>query len=55
MLGTVPLELNMAYITPIFKNKGSANLSENYRPISVVTHLAKLLGSGMPSAYGLSY
>ena len=43
MSGTVPPELKMAQVTPIFKNKGSADLPENYRPISVVSHLAKIL------------
>ena len=43
MSGTVPPELKMAQVSPIFKNKGSADLPENYRPISVVSHLAKIL------------
>ena len=43
MSGTVPPELKMAQVTPIFKNKGSADLPENYRPISVISHLAKNL------------
>ena len=43
MSGTVPPELKMAQVTTIFKNKGSANLPKNYNPISVVSHIAKIL------------
>ena len=40
--GTLPTDLKTARVTPIFKNKGSADQAENYRPISVVSHVAKI-------------
>ena len=41
--GQVPTDLKLARVTPIFKRKGSADLAENYRPISIVGHIAKIL------------
>ena len=41
-LGIMPKDLKLAKVTPIFKNKGTVDLPENYRPISVVAHIAKL-------------
>ena len=40
--GIMPEKLKRARVTPIFKNKGSPDLPENYRPISVVSHIGKI-------------
>ena len=42
--GIVPLDWRTANITPIYK-KGSRKLAENYRPISLTSHLSKMLES----------
>ena len=41
--GVVPSEWKMAQITPIYKGKGNKNSENNYRPISVLPHIAKIL------------
>ena len=41
--GIVPMDLNVARVTPVFKNKGQPNDVSNYRPISVTSHFAKIL------------
>ena len=38
----MPEKLKRARVTPIFKKKGSSDLPENYRPISVVSHIGKI-------------
>ena len=38
----MPSDLKIARVTPVFKKKGSADQAENYRPISVVSHVAKI-------------
>lgn len=43
--GKVPSDWKIARVTPVYKNKGSHSDICNYRPISVVTHLSKLLES----------
>ena len=40
--GSLPYDLKIARVTPVFKKKGSADQAENYRPISVVSHVAKI-------------
>ncbi|KAK2184578.1 hypothetical protein NP493_260g04038 [Ridgeia piscesae] len=40
--GVVPLEWKEANIIPLFK-KGSSNKSENYRPVSLISVICKLL------------
>ena len=40
--GVVPVELKEANIIPLFK-KGSRNMSENYRPVSLTSVICKLL------------
>ena len=41
--GSIPEDWKIARVTPVFKNKGSKKDTCNYRPISVVTHLSKIL------------
>ncbi len=41
--GEVPTELKSARVTPIFKDKGSPTNYGNYRPISCVPHVAKIM------------
>ena len=43
MPGIVPMDLKIARVTPVFKNKGQPNDVSNYRPISVTSHFAKIL------------
>ena len=43
--GKVPSAWKIASITPIFKNKGSKNHAENYRPISLTCIVSKILES----------
>ena len=42
-MGLFPLTWKEATVTPIFKNKGSASDPENYRPISLLPCLSKIL------------
>ena len=41
--GEIPDDWKLAKITPIFKNKGSKDDCGNYRPISVICHVAKVM------------
>ena len=41
--GHVPKEWKIARITPIYKGKGSKTEPTNYRPISIVGHVGKIL------------
>ena len=41
--GTVPSELKTARVIPIFKNNGDNKLISNYRPISILPTLSKIL------------
>ena len=41
--GIIPNDCKMARITPVFKNKGTKHDPNNYRPISVVATVAKIL------------
>ena len=41
--GIVPLEWKKARVTPIFKGKGDKNDCGNYRPLSVISFIAKIL------------
>lgn len=41
--GTIPDDFKIAKVSPVFKNKGSTTEMTNYRPISVISHIAKLL------------
>ena len=41
--GNVPDDFKLAWVTPIYKKSGSIDDCGNYRPISVVSHLAKVL------------
>ena len=43
--GTLPIDFKIARTTPVFKNKGSITDVSNYRPISVISHISKLLES----------
>ena len=49
--GQVPTDLKLARVTPIFKRKGSADLAENYRPISIVGHIAKIFEKAVYSQF----
>ena len=40
--GFVPLEWKIARVTPAYKDKGDAQDKTNYRPLSMVIHLAKV-------------
>ena len=40
--GIVPLDWRTANVTPIYK-KGTKSLAENYRPVSLTSHLSKVL------------
>jgi hypothetical protein len=40
--GKVPVEWNKANVTAIFK-KGSKEVADNYRPVSLTTHVCKIL------------
>ena len=39
----IPGDWKLARVSPVFKNKGDRNDVSNYRPISVLAHVAKLL------------
>ena len=39
----VPTDFKVARVTPLYKGTGSIDDSENYRPISVVCHVSKIL------------
>ena len=41
--GSIPSDLKLACITPIYKGKGDNENPTNYRPISIVSPLAKIL------------
>ena len=41
--GTFPLNLNKAGIIPVYKNKCSKMECGNYRPVSCISHVAKVL------------
>ena len=43
MFADVPADFKIAGVTPIFKGKGSKSEPGNYRPISVVITIAKIL------------
>ena len=40
--GIIPEHWTMAYILPIYKNKGDKDLTENYRPITLLGCFGKL-------------
>ena len=42
--GTMPKDWKLAFVTPIYK-KGSKNVAENYRPISLTSVLCKIMES----------
>ena len=42
--GCIPQDLKMVYLSPIFK-KGARNKAENYRPISLMSIVCKLMES----------
>lgn len=50
----IPSDLKNARVTPIYKGKGSVEDPSNYRPISVIPHVAKLLEKRVQSQL-LSY
>ena len=41
----VPDDWKLAYVSPIYKNKGARNLSVNFRPVSLTSILCKLMES----------
>ena len=43
--GVLPDDFKIARITPVFKNKGNLSDVSNYRLISVVSHMSKILES----------
>ena len=43
--GVLPDDFKFARITPVFKNKGNLSDVSNYRPISVISHISKILES----------
>ena len=42
-LGNVPDDWKFSRVTPVYKGKGSRSDKNNYRPISVISHVAKLV------------
>ena len=43
--GTFPDEWKLARVTPVFKNNGDVDVMSNYRPISVIGYIAKMVGN----------
>ena len=43
MNGEIPLDWKIARTTPVYKGKGNKDTLSNYRPISVVCHVSKIL------------
>ena len=41
--GILPDDFKFARVTPVFKNKGDTCDPSNYRPISVTSHVSKIL------------
>ena len=41
--GIVPSECKLAKVIPVYKSKGSVTEEGNYRPISILPHISKLL------------
>ena len=41
--GILPSDFKLARITPVFKNKGKPSVLSNYRPISVISSISKIL------------
>ena len=41
--GIFPEDWKLARVIPVFKNKGDVDVMSNYRPISVIGHIAKML------------
>ena len=41
--GTFPDDWKIARVTPVYKNNGDINVMSNYRPISVIGHIAKMV------------
>ena len=52
--GFLPNDWKLARTAPVYKGKGDKNNISNYRPISVVCHIAKLLENEVKSHF-LSY
>ena len=42
--GTFPDDWKLARVIPVYKNNGDVNTMSNYRPISVIGHIAKMVG-----------
>ena len=47
--GTIPDDWKVARTTPVYKGKGSKTDKNNYRPISVVSHVAKIIEKAVQS------
>ena len=41
--GDIPDDWKLARVTPVYKGRGDINVKLNYRPISVICHIAKLV------------
>ena len=41
--GTFPDDWKIARVTPVYKNNGDINIMSNYRPVSVIGHIAKMV------------
>ena len=41
--GVIPAEWKRAKVTPIYKGKGSKDDNSNYRPVYVISFIAKIL------------
>ena len=41
--GTVHDDWKKARVTPVYKNEGEINDENNFRPISVISHIAKMI------------
>ena len=42
--GTFPDDWKLARVPPVYKNNGDVNIMSNYSPISVIGHIAKMVG-----------
>ena len=51
LTGTIPKDWKFARVTPVFKGKGDKLNKNNYRPISVISHIAKIFEREIQSQF----